>query len=465
MIFLLGLVDAFTHEMLLFAAIGFLIGGIDDLSIDLIHGWHLLRDRISGPRRPRIALSQLPVPADPSMIAVFVPAWDESQVIGPMLSGALARFDHSRYRIYVGVYPNDPATMGAVTAIARTDLRVRPVVVDRPGPTTKAHCLNQLWAALLADQAAGNDPADLIVLHDAEDWVHPGELAVYAHHIGRYDVVQIPVLPLVHPASPFVSGHYADEFAEAHLKSLPVRERLGAGLPLAGVGCAIRFSMLVAIATARGGKPFDEDSLTEDYELGLAIHRLGGRGALVRMAERPGGPLVAVRAYFPDTIDAAVRQKARWITGIALAGWDRTGWSRARQWQDHWMRMRDRRTLIAVMVLAAAYLALLGWGVGRVGHWLAGVPVPATDPWIAWLIPINAVLLGWRLIVRAIHVRAHYGWGQALLSAPRAIVGNFIALLATRRALFAYFRLLRGARLHWDKTAHHFPVAPDRATR
>ncbi|WP_448660193.1 glycosyl transferase family protein [Sphingomonas sp. CJ99] len=461
---LLDWLDAITHELLLFAAIGFLIGGLDDLSIDVIHGWHLVRDRLIR-RRRRPTLRDLPLPDRPATIAVFVPAWDESSVIGAMLAHALDRFDHPDYRIYVGVYPNDPATIAAVTAVARIDGRVRTVIADRAGPTTKAHCLNQMWQAMLADQLAQGHPFDLVVQHDAEDLVHPAELRVFDQYLRRNDVVQIPVLPLIDPRSILVSGHYADEFSEAHSLSLPVRERLGAGLPLAGVGCAITVPMLHAVAAARGGLPFDEASLTEDYELGLTIHRLGGRGAFVRMAEYPGGPMVAVRAYFPASVETAVRQKARWITGIALAGWDRTGWSRRGNWQDHWMRMRDRRALIAVLVLAAAYAALVGWGLARVGHWAIGVAVPPADPWLGWLIRANALLLGWRLLLRAVHVRAHYGWRQAALSAPRALVGNLIALLATRRALFAYIKLLRGARLHWDKTAHHFPIAPDRAMR
>src|SRR3546814_4746345 len=68
-----------------------------------------------------------------------------------------------------------------------------------------------------------------------------------------------------------------------------------------------------------------ETSWTEDYGIGLRIGALGGRGILARVPEYPGGPVVAVRAYFPATLDAAVRQKARWLFGIALAGWDRTG--------------------------------------------------------------------------------------------------------------------------------------------
>ncbi|WP_183128840.1 hypothetical protein [Sphingomonas sp. PP-CE-3A-406] len=49
-----------------------------------------------------------------------------------------------------------------------------------------------------------------------------------------------------------------------------MRTALGAGMPLAGTGCAIAPEVLAMIAQARGGEPFDATSLTEDYELSRA---------------------------------------------------------------------------------------------------------------------------------------------------------------------------------------------------
>jgi bacteriophage N4 adsorption protein B len=37
-------------------------------------------------------------------MAVFVPAWDESAVIGQMLKATLKRLDYPDYRIFVGHY-------------------------------------------------------------------------------------------------------------------------------------------------------------------------------------------------------------------------------------------------------------------------------------------------------------------------------------------------------------------------
>ena len=446
-------IDAVAREAMLFAAIGFLLGSIDDLAVDF--AWLWSRTVRRDPTLP--ATLDTYDRAAPRHIAIFVAAWDEAVVIGLMLRASLARFDHPDYRIHVGTYPNDRATIAAVADVAADDPRIRLVIGPDDGPTTKAGCLNTLWQALLRDEALGGARAAAIVLHDAEDVVHPGELRVFDALIGDYAVVQLPVLPLVDRDARLVSGHYADEFAEGHARSMVVRQMLGAGLPLAGVGCAIDRAVLERVAAARGGDPFDADSLTEDYELGLRIAALGGRGALARVRERRGGPLVAVRAFFPATLDAAVRQKARWMTGIALAGWDRIGWSTALDWREHWMRMRDRRAPVAVLVLAVAYLALVAWGASLIVHGATGHGALAMPPAMGVLLRINAALLVWRLASRALFTGRAYGWREAAWSVPRAFVGNLIALLAARRAMVAYVRSLRGTALIWDKTRHVFP--------
>ncbi len=451
---ILFVIDGIAREAMLFAAIGFLIGGIDDLLIDFAYGIARIRARLRRELPRGLAAAPLPM-------ALFIPAWDEAAVIGAMLRATLARYGAGEYRIYVGTYPNDPATIAAVAEVAASDPRVRLVIGAVPGPTTKADCLNALWRALLRDEAAG-EPCAAVVLHDAEDLVHPDELRVFAAWLTDHDAVQLPVQPLADPRSPLVAGHYLDEFAESHGKNLIVRAALGAAIPFAGVGCAIRRTMLGRIADSRGGQPFDAASLTEDYELGLTVAALGGRTRFVR-ARDASGTLVAVRAYFPANLNAAVRQKARWLTGIALAGWDRVGWQRGGSFGEHWMRMRDRRATLAIPVLAIAYIALVAWGLSLVGHGLAGTPSPTPDVPVGWLLAVNAGLLGWRVAMRIAFTAAAHGRGQALLAIPRVLVANLIALLAARRAIAIYWPTLRGAPARWDKTAHHFPDTPERA--
>ncbi len=447
-------IDAVAHEATLFAALWFVVGGLDDLIVDLI----FLARRLGG-RRPALPALEGPVPA--GRIAVFVPAWDESAVIASMLRTALGRFDHPDYRLYVGTYPNDPETIAAVAQVAGEDARVRLVIGARAGPTTKADCLNGLWRALLRDEAAEGFVASAVALHDAEDVVHPLELRVYAQCLQDEVAVQLPVLPLAHAHSRFFAGHYLDEFAESHGRALVVRQAVGAALPFAGVGCAIRRDLLGRLAAMRAGAPFDATSLTEDYELGLTIAALGRPARFVRVAEAPHGLPVAVRAYFPDTLEAAVRQKARWMIGIALAGWDRTGWGGWRQIGDNWMRMRDRRATLEIPVLALAYLAILFWALSLLAHLLRGTVAPGQSLAMQLLLWVNLGLLVWRLAVRAAFVGRAYGWREALWSVPRVLSSNTVALLAARRALGIYVRMLRGAPPRWDKTAHRFPdLAP-----
>ncbi|HEX8443921.1 MAG TPA: glycosyl transferase family protein [Allosphingosinicella sp.] len=440
------------HEAMLFAACGFLLLGAGDILVDFI--WIGRTAKRALMRGGSAAADTLPVPERPGLLAVFVPAWDEAKVIGGMLRATLDRFDHPDYRVYVGTYPNDPATIAAVEAIQ--DERVRLVIGPVPGPTTKADCLNRLWDALIADERAEGRTAKAIVLHDAEDVVHPAELRVFDRLIESFDLVQLPVLPIVDRGTTTVSASYADEFAESHGKELVVREAIGAGIPSAGVGCAFSREALAEVAARSGGRPFAADSLTEDYELGLKLHALGRRGAFVRLPATGGGRVVATKEYFPGTIEAAVNQKSRWIVGIALSGWDRLGWSGGPA--ECWMRLRDRQSLLAAVLLFTAYLTLLLWMLLEARLTLTGVPQPPIPEQLALLMQINLALLVWRLAMRFGFVTQAYGWRQGLASIPRVIVANLIAMLAARKAVSRYLRIRRTGAMQWDKTTHAFPA-------
>lgn len=456
-----GLIAALAtlhHEFLLFAAVGLAIGGLDDLLVDILFLLRKIwRDLTVYVRHPRMTTADLPPSRRPGKIAIFVPAWQESSVIGPMLRHALSRWGEAHYRIFVGAYPNDPATIDAVATLAADDPRLLLGINDRPGPTTKADCLNLLWRAMLAEERAGGFRYKAIVLHDAEDVVHADEIRLYDFMIDRFDLVQLPVLPLPGRGGWFsraIANHYGDEFAESHGKLLTVREALGASVPSAGVACAFERDALEALAHDPRHGPFDPSSLTEDYEAGLRIRDMGGRSVFIRMRDA-AGELVATREYFPDNIQAAVKQKARWMIGISLAGWDRMGWRGGPvEW---WMRLRDRRSAMAALVLFAAYLALLIWAV----LWLAGLfrPLPPQPmpPLLTYLLWLNLGLMAWRGMTRTLFVGRTYGWCYGLGAIPRTLIANYIAILAARRAVFLYVRSLLGTPLTWDKTQHHFP--------
>jgi bacteriophage N4 adsorption protein B len=439
------------RELLLFAAVGFLIIGFDDLVIDVMWLMRAAWRRVTVYRRnPRTTTASLPKAKESGWLAVFIPAWDEADVIGDMLRYTIQQWYRQNITLYVGCYRNDPGTIAQVRSFHLSPIRI--VIVDADGPTTKADCLNALWAALVADEQLLNARAKAVILHDAEDMVHPFEPQIFDAMIERFALVQLPVLPLVDPNSRWISGHYIDEFAEAHAKDMVIREAIGASLPSAGVGCAIERNMLQSIADAQSGLPFDAASLTEDYELGLKIHRMGGRGALIRIPTPNGKEVVAVHAHFPPTLDTAVRQKSRWILGIALAGWDRTGWQGGLF--ETWMRVRDRRSTFSALILVAGYACIVLTAL----MWFIGIPTGVATEYAHWLLSANAMLLLWRIGVRVSFVNHHYGPVEALLAAPRMVTGNLIAVMAARRAVMQYVRLLRTGEVRWDKTSHQFPT-------
>ncbi|MGL5837003.1 MAG: glycosyl transferase family protein [Sphingorhabdus sp.] len=453
------LIQSTQRELLFFSAIWFLIGAVDELLVDIFwvthrfRRWHR-RYRMIAP----LKANELAAPAKPGLIVLFIPAWREAQVVEQMLRRCIAAWTggHTRYRIYIGCYPNDSASIEAARRGISGNAHCRIVLCREEGPTTKADCLNRLWRALITDELAGGFKAKAVVLHDAEDYVHTDELRIFDLLIEKASAVQLPVIPMEVEGSAWISGHYCDEFAEAHGKTLVVREAAGAALPLAGVGCAIERNHLGRIALIKGGVPFDRNSLTEDYELGLGIMNRGERTVFARINDA-SGVLVGTRACFPDTLSTAVRQKTRWMIGIALAGWDRLGWQGGVA--EFWMRMRDRKAIFSAIVLAAAYLCIVITALLLLGD-SAGLYEPKPpDLLVLHLLFANAIILVWRIMVRAYFVARVQGRRAALLSIPRTLIANIISILAARRAVIGYTRHLFGQKLLWDKTTHtHFPT-------
>ena len=438
------------HELLLFAGVFFLIGLADELVMDAIWAWLRLTGRARTLRinRENHRNETLAGPA-----ALLIPAWQEERVLATTITHALSVWPQHALRIYVGCYRNDLATAESILAGSRGDPRVRLVVHDRDGPTTKADCLNRLYSAMEADERRCAMRFRMILQHDAEDMVDSAALGLLDAALARADFVQLPVLPQPQAASRWIGSHYCEEFAEAHGKSMVVRGELGVALPAAGVGCAFSRPLLGTIARSMPGDgPFATESLTEDYELGLKIKAAGGNAWFLR-ARGEDGRLVATRACFPPTLPQAVRQKARWVHGIAFQGWERLGWSGGLA--ERWMRLRDRRGPLAALVLFAAYLLLivsiLLWSADLLGFGRPWEPSGLLDA-VLWA---NLGSFVWRAGMRFAFTSREYGWGEGIRAVLRIPSANIIAIMAGRRALTAYVRSLLGARPRWEKTAHH----------
>ncbi len=452
------------RELLVFCAFWFAVGLLDELAIDLAWLWL----RLSGRARTR----HLPpgYGRDPlcGPLAVLLPAYQEGAVIGATITHMLAVWPQRELRLYVGCYVNDAATTAAAMAAAGGDRRVRLVVHPAAGPTTKADCLNRLYAALCADEQRSRRPFRGVVLHDAEDMVHPAALQAIDAALGSHDFVQLPVRPAEQPESRWIAGHYADEFAESHAKAMVVRASFGAAIPAAGVGCGFARHALTALAerhrAAGQSGPFAPECLTEDYELGLVLSAQGRGGTFLRLRDA-AGRLVATGSHFPTELVAAVRQKTRWVHGIAFQGWERMGWS-ARP-VELWMALRDRRGPLTALVLGGAYLLLLVDALLMAAN-LAGIQIERdASASLQVLLAISLAGFVWRAALRAGFTAREYGLAEGVRAVLRIPVANVIAIMAGRRALAAYLRSLRGSPISWDKTEHrtHPVQAPVRMAK
>jgi bacteriophage N4 adsorption protein B len=397
-------------------------------------------------------------------IAIFVACWHEAEVIDRMVDFAMRSIDYDRFDLLIGVYPNDAPTLERALELDRKFPRVHCVVNDLPGPTTKAQNLNCVYRAMR--RIEGDDPFAIVVIQDTEDVIHPMSLRLYNHLLPERQMVQIPVFPLEREWTAFVAWTYADEFSKNHSKDMLMRERLGAFVPSAGVGTAIARDALETVAESSHDL-FPEGALTEDYQFALRLHERGLKTIFVSLRLSPQGrgsaataaSYIATREYFPDTFKAAVRQKSRWVAGIALQSWREIGWRG--DWATIYTLYRDRKSLVANLVAFFGYIALFCGGALGLAHWIDPrffAPHLGNRP-IVWF-SLEFVLIGTliELFQTAVLVAWVYGPLQGVLSLFRAPLAAIINGVATTRAISTFVNsLVRRQPMRWSKTTHAFP--------
>ncbi len=446
------LVDGAVAASLLPLAVWILLSGLDDLVV--LFAWLRLQTRTR-----RANPSPIPAATPHRRIAIFVPCWHEGGVIANMVNHNLSAIRYHDYVFFIGAYPNDQATINTIRRLQQRSEKVHLCLCPHDGPTSKADCLNWIYQRMLLHEEAQKIHFDIVVTHDAEDLIHPDSLDWINYYAGSYEMIQVPVLPLATPWFNLTHGLYCDDFAECHTKDMEARQALGGFLPSSGVGTGYTREALELLAAAESNRIFEPASLTEDYENGLRLQRLGCRQIFISTGSVQDTP-VATREYFPKTFRSALKQRTRWVTGIALQGWERYGWSGGAR-QIYWM-WHDRKGLIGNLVSAAANLVLL-YGVLRWLLWILTVipaPLPATvdNPLLRSLLPVNLALLVVHQSVRMICVSRYYGRRFALGVPLRTIYGNWLNGLATTLALARYLRArLRHVPLVWVKTEHAYP--------
>jgi len=458
-------------------AIVIAISSIDDTLIDIIY-WvrRCWRALITYKKYDRLDYSALYKPAE-KPLAIMIPAWRETGVIGPMAKLAASTLDYENYHIFVGTYPNDPETQSDVDEVTARFPNVHKVVCARPGPTSKADCLNNVLDAILQFEQKAHLKFLGFILHDSEDVISSLELRLFNYLVANKDLIQVPVYPFIRKWTNLTSMSYVDEFTEVHGKDIPVREAVAGQVPSAGVGTCFSRQAVLALLEEGDGIAFDTQSLTEDYDIGFRLKEKGMKEIFVRFPvlnmskeewkekKKLGqsfneANVICVREYFPDTIKTAVRQKSRWIIGIVFQGYLTHRWSKS--WILNYFLWRDRKGAITNFISFSATLILIQLSL----LWLYQHTWPdayqflsifESDKTLVIVLWMNFIFMINRMFQRVFFVSSYYGLFEGLMSIPRLFWGNFINFLANWRAIKQILVQGNPHRVAWDKTTHDFP--------
>jgi adsorption protein B len=397
---------------------------------------------------PLLRSSQVEIPS----IGVFVANWHEEDVLEKMVEGNLARIAAPSVRLYLGVYPNDTATLDIATALAeRHPDRVRVVVNSLAGPTSKGQMLNEMFSQVYTSA----ERPDMVVLHDSEDIIDPRTFEIYARYAKEHDFIQVPVFSLESTDRSMVAAIYMDEFAERHTREMIVRNALGATVPSAGVGTCLTRRLIEHFVRTRG-HVLISGCVTEDYILGVEAKRAGFKAAFAAVSadEVRGLDYVATREFFPKTLAASIKQKTRWVYGINFEATRKLGWA-GDAW-DRYFFVRDRKGAITnfLPMVSLVFMVLI---------LLEVVDPSATSPelqnLLALSITVNFGFLLLRYVMRVAACHQVYGFWDPIGILLRWPVGLYVNMASVWRAWKIYLGESHFATrpIAWSKTAHEIP--------
>ena len=430
-----------------------LILSFDDLFIDFIA-------LIFGLKPNRISDTQLgKMHSMPQKrIAIMIANWHEADIIERMIHGNVGRIDYLNYDFFLGVYPNDTETVAAAQRLESLYSMVKVVINSKPGPTSKGQMLNEIIHQITNIEISKKKFYDVFMLQDSEDIIHPLSLKLVNYEMEEVDFLQTPVFSLPTKWNDLTRAIYIDEFTECHTKDMLVRSFLKGGVPSAGVGTAMSHLFVSEIQLLQKGELLKEDTLTEDYHLGLMAHRLGYESKFVCSYRQKTKSVdyIATREYFPASTATSIRQKTRWTLGISFQGYENLKWSKT--WAENYFLWRDRRSFLNGILVLSSYVLTVSYVV----YFFINNRWPVflgADQILLAAISTNFYLMAIRLVQRFRLVQDLNGFKIALLIPVRWVLANYINTLASFKAFNVHRNSKKtGTRPQWVKTTHELPV-------
>ncbi|HEV7277071.1 MAG TPA: glycosyltransferase [Devosiaceae bacterium] len=249
--------------------------------------WAAAHEPLGLPPRRLLSDSELP------LYTVLIPLCNEAAMV-PQLGRAMAAIDYPPEKLEVLFVVEDRS---AETVIAverlRGDLQYGLVVVPDARPRTKPKALNFALPLVRGEH---------VVVYDAEDIPHPGQLRLAASVFAEHPDVECLQAELVveNGSENWLTALFAGEYAGLFGLLLPLLADLGLPMPLGGTSNHFRTDRLLQL----GG--WDSFNVTEDADLGVRLARLRRRCLTIDSETAEEAPL---------TIRAWTAQRTRWMKG------------------------------------------------------------------------------------------------------------------------------------------------------
>ncbi len=225
---------------------------------------------------------------------VLVALYREEAVVQQLIT-ALDRLDWPRSRLDIKFVceADDAATLEAIRR-ANPGPHMEVITVPASQPRTKPKALSY---ALTGARGA------YIAVYDAEDRPHPQQLReayrTFREQPENLACLQAPLI-ISNARASWISACFALEYSGLFRCMLPLLAALKLPLPLGGTSNHFRTDVLRRVGA------WDPYNVTEDADLGLRLHRLGYRSAMIRRQTLEDAP---------TSLKVWLSQRARWYKG------------------------------------------------------------------------------------------------------------------------------------------------------
>jgi len=395
-------------------------------------------------------------------IAILLPSWRNPQVIRRTVHLLHHLSQYERFHVFVGVHKNDEPTRRAMREAAEAYPQLEPLSLPLPSPASRVDTLNHIYAAILDYERERGVTFDLFLMLRAGDVLHPQALNLVNEAAETAHLVQLPQQVLARARCHLAAGVLMDEWAERYGRELPVRAGLSSFLPAAESGYAVTREAAQWLCSRNYEKLFPQAPVPNGHLMGAELRSLRGRKRVIRTRRdattpytlAPVGPHmlrtratpVAVYREVRAGLRMAVRDRARWLLGLAYAG---SRWGGRGGPASFYLWLRDGCARVYGYTYLPLY-ALLGYGAFTAFRALRDPaftprpPVQPGEPYFPLLLSALG-LLGWRAISRAVYVGRAYGMAQGALTVVRRPLFHLTSFAACVLAGHWWRRARRGA--------------------